>query len=368
MEQFTFLVKFTSLLTTLRGKFIGLLRGMNCAFAKLLGFPENAGMPAGPPEEWGWRQEDPDYAYRIYRLENHQVPFPPRGDVYTLYDVFFRPLPKVATISKYFYESDETGYYSFYLEHFRNSLFLPDWFSEFLQIQLGFCLDLARIEGIKQGLFFGLIFYLALIYFRSILFWFVELNPYTGLLYFPCAMVDWFEELCGGYIPNVYGVNMSLTILNLAVGKLADYLNHLSFTMPYLPSEGVKEKIILDGEAKYVLNFRYLPYLWYKHPIPNDIRQYWILERPEILNYMQKSYGRLDIDLLPDAALKYADDNPDLNIQSTLFNSLPSNVAEQLKTLSFIGSHLDVELPDADLDIDLDLDLMDFFHYIKDLF
>lgn len=360
-QNFTFLVWIVSALRGLRTFIINATTAINMAIAKLFGYPANNGMPFIPPVSWDWGKFDPERDYRS-RLEIHRVPFPPQGQVTNFYEIYCKPLPKVATITKHFYQSDDTGYYSFYMQSFKNSLFLPNWLSEFLQIQLGFCVDLSGLESAKQGLFFILVYYCSLIYLRGILYWYIELNPYFGLLYFPCAMVDWFEDIFGGYIPNVFGLNLSLTIMNMIFGKVTDYLNHLSFTMPYLPSEGIRERVLIEGERVYILNFKYLPYLWYKHPIPNEIRQFWILERPDILTYMQKSYGRLGIDLLPDAALKYANDNPDLKIQSTLFKKLPSKVAEELKTLSFVGSPLDIELPDVDVDLDLDLDLMNFFH------
>jgi hypothetical protein len=50
---------------------------------------------------------------------------------------------------------------------------------------------------------------------------------------------------------------------------------------------------------KDVLVFHYLPILWYRYPIPNDIREFWYTERPDILDYMQKAYKDLDIQFLP---------------------------------------------------------------------
>jgi hypothetical protein len=51
---------------------------------------------------------------------------------------------------------------------------------------------------------------------------------------------------------------------------------------------------------KDVLVFHYLPVLWYRFPIPNEIREFWYYERPDILEYMQKAYQELDIQFLPD--------------------------------------------------------------------
>ena len=50
--------------------------------------------------------------------------------------------------------------------------------------------------------------------------------------------------------------------------------------------------------------FHYLPILWYRYPIPNDIREFWYNERPDILEYMQKAYQDFDIQFLPDRIIQ----------------------------------------------------------------
>jgi hypothetical protein len=84
------------------------------------------------------------------------------------------------------------------------------------------------------------------------------------------------------------------------IGVVADSLNHLVFTMPFLPSEAEKSKLLMNEEMRDVLVFHYLPVLWYRYPIPNEIREFWYKERPDILNYMQKAYQDLEIQFLPD--------------------------------------------------------------------
>ena len=81
--------------------------------------------------------------------------------------------------------------------------------------------------------------------------------------------------------------------------KIADSVNHLVFTMPFLPSEGNKVKMLIDGELKDVVQFHYLPYLWYKYPIPQTLREFWYSERPDILNFMEKNYGQFGINFRP---------------------------------------------------------------------
>ena len=87
--------------------------------------------------------------------------------------------------------------------------------------------------------------------------------------------------------------------LGMLIGKIADSVNHLVFTMPFLPSEGNKVKMLIDGELKDVVQFHYLPYLWYKYPIPLNLREFWYSERPDILNFMERNYGQFGINFRP---------------------------------------------------------------------
>jgi len=70
--------------------------------------------------------------------------------------------------------------------------------------------------------------------------------------------------------------------------------------MPFLPSEGEETKLSINQQLKDVIVFHYLPILWYRYPIPNDIREFWYNERPDILNYLQTAYKDLDVQFLPD--------------------------------------------------------------------
>ena len=88
------------------------------------------------------------------------------------------------------------------------------------------------------------------------------------------------------------------------VGSIGDSLNHLVFTMPFLPSEGEEVQMMIKGRMREVVIFRYLPILWYRYPIPNDIREFWYYERPDILKFMQESYKDLDIQFLPDQIIE----------------------------------------------------------------
>ena len=68
--------------------------------------------------------------------------------------------------------------------------------------------------------------------------------------------------------------------------------------------------MIIDDQVKDVILFRYLPSLWYTHPIPNNLREFWYTERLDIYNFMKKNYAHLDIPFLPDRILKDISQNP----------------------------------------------------------
>ena len=121
--------------------------------------------------------------------------------------------------------------------------------------------------------------YSQIVILRITLSWFIYINPYTVPWSYLVAAVDWTEEILQGIVPAILGVNMTGSIFLGILGVIADSLNHLVFTMP-------------------------LPILWYRYPIPNEIREYWYKERPEILDYMQKAYQDLDIQFLPDSLLQ----------------------------------------------------------------
>jgi hypothetical protein len=119
------------------------------------------------------------------------------------------------------------------------------------------------------------------------------------------------------------------------LGVLADSLNHLVFTMPFLPSEGEETKLLINQQMKDVLVFHYLPILWYRYPIPNEIREFWYNERPDILNYMQKAYKDLDIQFLPDKIVQQLNQQKlqaDLAQSYDSFIGQTNSISDQIST------------------------------------
>jgi hypothetical protein len=272
-------------------------------FQKLAGFfgyPENPGMLTvyDLPNETYARSKF------LESLPSHRTYWPPQQRPETWFEMIFGPSPKVDVVPRYIYESREEGFYNFYIENYKNIYFLPDWFSEFLQLRFNLCLDLTLLETIREVLFVGLLIYSQIVILRITLGWFISINPYTFPWCYLAAAVDWTEEVLQGLVPSILGVNMTGSIFLGILGGLGDSLNHLVFTMPFLPSEGEETKLLINQEMKDVLIFHYLPILWYRYPIPNEIREFWYNQRPDILNYMEKAYQDLDIQFLPDSILQ----------------------------------------------------------------
>ena len=289
--------------------------------ATLFGYPENPGMPITDiisSEMYGRSEFFESLPKRI-------TYFPPAQRPESWFETIFGTAPRVDIVPRYIYETKEEGFYNFYIENYRNIFFLPDWFSEFLQVQLNICLDISLLETIREVLFIGLVFYSQLVILRITISWLIWINPYTFPWSYLTAAVDWTEDILQGIVPSVLGVNVTGSIFLGALGVVADSLNHLVFTMPFLPSEAEETKLVVNNEMKDVLVFHYLPILWYKHPIPNDVREFWYYQRPDILEYMQTAYKDLNLQLLPDKITQELSQNVELTDQA-------QNLTEYLST------------------------------------
>jgi uncharacterized protein YggT (Ycf19 family) len=271
--------------------------------AGLLGYPKNPGMPAvyTLPDELYNRAEFLD------KLPVHASNWGRQPQPTTWFEMIFGASPKVDTVLKIPFESEKDGFVSFYIQNYKNIYFLPDWLSEFLQVRLNLCSDLTLLETIREVLFVGLVIYSQIVILRIALSWFIYINPYTFPWCYVAAAVDWTEDVLQGLVPSVLGVNITGTVFLGILGVMADSLNHLVFTMPYLPSEGIETKALLNqyqGQTDVIM-FRGFPTLWQRYPIPNEIREFWYHERKDIFDYyMQEYYKNQGIQVLPDSVIQ----------------------------------------------------------------
>lgn len=299
--------------------------------AGLFGYPQNPGMPTiyEMPNERYVRSQFFDC------LPMHKTYWPPIQQPETWFEMIVGPAPKIESISRYIYENKEEGFYSFYIENYKNLYFLPDWLSEFIQVRLNICLDISLLETVREVLFIGLMIYSQMVVVRIAISWLIYINPYTFPWCYLAAAVDWTEDVLQGIVPAILGVNITGSVFLGVLGVIADSLNHLVFTMPFLPSEAEETKVLINNDMKDILVFHYLPILWYRHLIPNNIREYWYYQKPEILEYMQKSYKDLNIQFLPDNVIK----NLTLETTDSLMshsNNFSQSLSSQLLSLNDI--------------------------------
>ena len=317
--------------------------------AGLFGYPENPGMPAIYD-----LLNDPESKF-MDNLPSHRTFWPPIQRPQTWFGTIVGPYPKLDSIPRYIYENRDEGFYNFYVENYKNIYFLPDSVSEFLQVRLHFCLDITLLEITRELLFLGLVFYSQLIILRITISWFLSINPYVVPWCYLVAIVDWADEFLQGVVPAILGVNVTGTVVLGLLGVMADGLNHLVFTMPFLPSEGQPSKLLLQQQMKDVLIFHYLPILWYRYPIPNEIREFWYNERPDILDYMQKTYKDAGIQLLPDS------------VQEKLTADLPQIHNSLIDTNNYLSEIMSTEILSKH-DIIQGHDFIPYLHSINEYF
>ena len=266
------------------------------SIAGFLGYPDVPGMPLYPVD-----QKSRDQLISQDLLPKHITEIPPyqleRPE--TLTEALFGTFPYTMPVEKHFYQHKAEGFYNFYVENYRNIYFLPDWLSGYIQIHFNITVDHSNLELCRDVFFYVILLYGAIVSIRNTLFWLIVINPYTYPWVFAVDFVDWIYDTLAGILPCVLGIDLAPTLLTLLIGKIADSANHLVFTMPFLPSEGNKVRMLIDGELKDVIQFHYLPYLWYKYPIPVGLREFWYSERPDILNFMEKNYSQFDINFRP---------------------------------------------------------------------
>ena len=284
-------------LLELRGRYFQFVSQCFQTFAKPFGFPNLRGMQLLPPDEkyWWIREADPTADLPLRRLR-----FPPAAEPQNYFEVLFGDRAKPASTPRIYYENASDGFYSYFVENYKNLTFLPDWFSEFLQINLNIYNDLSLIELGREALFVVVLTYYYVMVVRVAIGWFVSINPYVFPLSYLVMFVDWIDEVITSITPVLGGFGIGTPLLFMYVGKFADYVNNLVFTMPYLPSEGQFQKAFVGGQVKNILAFKDLPYLWYKYSIPNELREFWYTERRDIYKYMKKAYGQIDLTILPD--------------------------------------------------------------------
>ena len=263
-------------------------------------YPNVPGMDMQPPYD----AQTVAFEEYVRQLPVHQTRFPPQAMPTKLGEVIFGNIPQFNKIDRVLYEHNKDGFYNLYIPDYQNIWFLPDWLSKWIQLNLEITVDVGPLEHVQQALFLSLILFYFLVEFRVKLYWFLTINPYTRPWIYLIALTDWLNDWVAGMAPVLFGIDCSPMLVLSVLGKVTDSLNHLVFTMPFLPSEGTLGKIMGSDKMETVILFRFLPSLWSNEPIPDSLRQFWYEKRPDILEFMKKNYHQLDIDFEPNNILQ----------------------------------------------------------------
>ena len=248
-----------------------------------------------------------------------------------------------------YYVDSVEGYYNFVITQ-QNPVFLPNWLSEIIQIFGNQHLTIDTLRTYQEYLFGFLNKFRILCEIRAALWWWLMFNPYQEPFNTLRVLTEWYLTAFTGIFPIIIGIDIGPSLSIGLLGFILDYLNRLVFTMPYLPSEGetftLSTLYKLDNPnlvnlighlgVEEVKVFRYLPSLWYKYPIPDNLREYWYDKKHEMFDYFIKYYGNSGIDFLPNRILKakYDDEHIFANIQnlknisSTVISSVSHTVTD----------------------------------------
>ena len=217
-------------------------------YNKYFGFPEgNKGMPytyTDPTKTWdhiNYMQDAP-----IHEVRNWQEP-----EAMNFTEVLFGRSKPMNQVVRHSLSNEHDGFYAFTHQNFRNLFYLSDNVSSFLQLRLHqtFASDSEIYLSVAYDF---VVFYAAAYSFRLTMSWFLYINIYTRPWVYLATGLDWMEECFGGSAPTLGGTSSIGVIISSALGYLSDCMNHLVFTMPYLPSEG--EHWEKEEEFKYALD------------------------------------------------------------------------------------------------------------------
>lgn len=280
-----------------RYRFIRLTGGIAEKIATFFGYPENSGLPLKNPyevyDEWNYKDYLPKLSLKV----------PPQKVPITYTSIMFGTAPFVYVQERVYFFRKTLGYYNYYIDHYKQFYFLPGQISKFLQLNLEFCLDIRLLEDIRAIIFAVLCVSMTMFSWKITLGWLVGFNPYNFPFNILIGFTDTVEDRIDGMLPSIFGVALALNVFITLLGMVADSLNYLIFTMPYLPSEGLKSFRLVERQPVQTIVFSDIPKLWIFHPIPNDVRKYWAYERPEILTFMELTYKDLNINFRPDESI-----------------------------------------------------------------
>ncbi len=237
-------------------------------------------------------------------------------------DILFPPPKSYFNSHIFLLNSGKDAFLGFIVS--QQATFIPDILSEYIQLYGGINApdDTLSLVIFQRWVYDFVRMFTSLCGFRLLFSLILIINPYTFPWILIVTSTDWFLESLSGLLPVFLGVDFSGVLALNILAAITDYIKKLVFTMPYLPSEGIKETI----GSHNVYRFGGIPQLWQEHGIPNELKEEWYKERPEIIEHFFKYYNDVGIKFLPSRVLE------ELSKTQTQASNLTNHVTDVLST------------------------------------
>lgn len=220
--------------------------------------------------------------------------------VTTWYEIIFRPKDPVIHHPLFFYKKEADAFICFLVS--QQATFLPDWLSKIIQIygNINVSEDTINLCSYQELIYELLLIFMKLCQFRMFMTMWLIFNPYAQPWILVTTATDWFLEILSGSIPSLMGIEFTGSIMLNLLSQFIQYIRNLVFTMPYLPSEGIKETIGFYD----MYRFNGFPRLWYENGIPDQLREEWYTKKPEIIKHFLTYYNDIGQDIVPSRILE----------------------------------------------------------------
>jgi len=184
----------------------------------------------------------------------------------------------------------------------QQATFLPDFISATIQLFGGVYTidDTTNSIFIQEFIYYSILFLIGLGSARLAISMWLIINPYTMPWFLLLTATEWFMDSFAGIFPAVFGIEMTGSIVLGLLGSLAVYVKNLVLTMPYLPSEAIKQTIGIHE----VYTFGGIPILWKIFSVPDKLREEWYKSTPYLIENLIKYYGDEGVEFVPSRILK----------------------------------------------------------------
>lgn len=205
--------------------------------------------------------------------------------------------------------------------------FLPDFLSAIIQLFGGINVidDTINLIFIQEFIYHCILFFMGLCSLRLLISVWLIFNPYTMPWFIIWTATEWFMDSLTGIFPTFFGIEMGSSVILTMLGSFAVYLKNLVLTMPYLPSEAIKENIGIHKVYKFVG----IPQLWKLFEIPEKVKEQWYNSTPYLIENLIKYYGNEGVEFIPSRLLKQIYQH---NIPTTYINDIeiPTNLLDSV--------------------------------------